>query len=96
MGIRDIVLIVFNASLYTLMGIATYLGIFCTYCRRGKVLTSHIYTSYILEDISLDIDCGDIVVTDPSCSKSTLIKILSDAIDILRDRELSVEGYISI
>jgi len=28
MIIRDIVLIIFNASLYALMGIATYLGIF--------------------------------------------------------------------
>jgi len=28
MSIRDVVLIAFNASLYALMGIATYLGIF--------------------------------------------------------------------
>ncbi len=28
MKIRDIVLVIFNASLYALIGIATYLGIF--------------------------------------------------------------------
>jgi len=71
------------------------MGVRCIEIRNLSVRAGN---SYILEDISLDIDCGDIVVvTGPSGGgKSTLIKILSGAIDILRDRRLSVEGYISI